>query len=372
MNARRGMLLVYIEPTPYILGLVAELRQLHAEPMRVLFLTENASQDWNLSVPEFCETAPAGMIEFIRRAWHVLGRRNVRLVHSGGWGGDARLSILLLMASARGIPLFVESDTQKPFRESSWKAWMKRLVYPALFRIPAGFLPGGARQAQYLRSFGVADSRIRVAQMTVDVQAILSFAAGFGIEQRTAWRSRLAIRPFETIVLFVGRLEPEKGIDPLLQAFERLAQASASIKLVLVGDGTLREEIHAQSMRSNWLIAPGRLTGAELLEAYCSSDIFVLPSRFEPWGLVVNEAMAAGLPVVASNRVGCVDDLIDGRDTGMTYEFASDDGVFNAVKALLDDPDARNRMGSNARRLISSWTLHAEAERVVGAWGSPA
>jgi glycosyltransferase involved in cell wall biosynthesis len=120
---------------------------------------------------------------------------------------------------------------------------------------------------------------------------------------------------------------------------------------------------------AKWMVALGRLAGEELLSAYCAADVFVLPSRFEPWGLVVNEAMAAGLPVVASIRVGCVDDLIDGRDTGVVYNFADPEGLFDALHKLLCDVDGVRRMGSNARRLISSWTLRAEAERVVTAWG---
>ena len=83
----------------------------------------------------------------------------------------------------------------------------------------------------------------------------------------------------------------------------------------------------------------------------------------------MNEAMAAGLPVVASNRVGWVDDLIAEKDSGIVYDFNDAAGLFDALRNLLLDVEARHQMGSNASHLISSWTLRAEAERVVAAWG---
>jgi glycosyltransferase involved in cell wall biosynthesis len=129
-------------------------------------------------------------------------------------------------------------------------------------------------------------------------------------------------------------------------------------------------ELCATTVKS--LIYLGRLEGERLLAAYCSADALVLPSRVEPWGLVVNEGMAAGLPIIVSNRVGCASDLVDGHETGIVYDYAGTDGLFDAMAAMTRNSDLRRIMSTTARVLISSWTLQAEAERILAAWNSAA
>lgn len=368
VSSANGALLVYLEPTPYILDLLRELRQFCQIPFDVWFLKENASQNWNLELPEYCRVVKHGLAAFIGDVRQLLRTREPSLVHLGGWGGDRRLSILILMTWAHGIPLFIESDTQEPFEESRWRRALKRLAYPTLFRIPAMFLPGGTRQSRYLKSYGVTDERIQIARMTVDVSTIISFSDRFDVAQRLAWRKRRGISPEATVFLFVGRLEPHKGIVPLIEAFERVFREDSCARLVVVGDGSSREIVETQAAKCDWLVALGRLDGDELLCAYCMADVFVLTSSFEPWGLVVNEAMAAGLPVVVSSRVGCVEDLVDGVDSGLVYTFDDADGLVSSLRSLLHGKELRAAMGRNARRVISAWTLRGEAERMMAAW----
>jgi glycosyltransferase involved in cell wall biosynthesis len=112
----------------------------------------------------------------------------------------------------------------------------------------------------------------------------------------------------------------------------------------------------------------GRLSAERVWEAYLLSDIFVLPSHFEPWGLVVNEAMASGLPVIAADCVGCVDDLVEQERTGFIVPAHSPQDLFAAMKTLALDPDLRRRMGVKAKRLIADWTLENTANITVQAW----
>ena len=138
-----------------------------------------------------------------------------------------------------------------------------------------------------------------------------------------------------------------------------LRRKLADVSLLIAGDGSLREWIEQQAAPPIYYL--GRLSGESVWEAYAASDIFVLPSHFEPWGLVVNEAMASGLPVIATDRVGCVDDLVRHGVTGLIVPAEAPDQLLSAMKSLANDPGARRRMGAQAKELIADWTLENAA-----------
>ena len=93
-----------------------------------------------------------------------------------------------------------------------------------------------------------------------------------------------------------------------------------------------------------------------------------MASSFEPWGLVVNEAMAAGLPVIATERVGCVDDLVVNGETGLVILAESTEILTDSMQYFLQNESLRHSMASNARNLIDGWTLENEANNIVSAW----
>jgi len=368
MTTDRRALLVYIEPTPYILGLIEQIRRISPIRLDVGFLKENLSQEWGLEVPGYCRFLDRSVLRSTRALFADVRRSQIALVHLCGWGGDRRLPLLMAMARLRGVPVFLESDTQAPFNEARARKVAKRLAYPLLFRLPRMFFPGGSRQAAYLQGFGVPERRIRTVNMTVDVDAIAAFANNFDQDRRDEWRSSLGLPRNATVFLFVGRLEAHKGISYLLDQFGQIAEEFPSARMVLVGDGSMRSDVRTVADACPWLRAPGRLKGNDLLSAYCSSDVLVLPSAFEPWGLVVNEAMAAGLPAIISDRVGCGADLVVGRDTGVIYDFSKRGALGEAMRQFLVDTESLRRMGCNARSLISGWTLQAEATRICCEW----
>jgi glycosyltransferase involved in cell wall biosynthesis len=123
--------------------------------------------------------------------------------------------------------------------------------------------------------------------------------------------------------LYVGRIASEKSIDILLKDYLKYRSSGGTASLVLVGDGPQRKEI--QSMASHTPYAddiyfPGLKATSELPKYYAFASAFVLASTREPWGLVVNEAMAASLPVIVSRRCGCVEDLVADGENGFTFE----------------------------------------------------
>jgi glycosyltransferase involved in cell wall biosynthesis len=99
---------------------------------------------------------------------------------------------------------------------------------------------------------------------------------------------------------------------------------------------------------------------ADVVKAYVAGDLCALPSRFEPWGLVVNEALACGLPAVVSSAVGCADDLIAGTGAGTVVAAGDVTALARAISEFAGDAHLRQRAATRAREVIANWTLAEE------------
>jgi glycosyltransferase involved in cell wall biosynthesis len=366
------VVMVYIEPTPYIIALIDRLRLVGGGPIEAYYITTDLSQPWELRL-ESGRVLPRGFLARMQALRQALTHdRESTILHLAGWGHPVLLGALLI-ARSLAIPVAVESDTaegrpDRPWRHF-WRHWVKKLLYPLLFRLPSRFLPGGTRQARYLGQYGVEQERMTIAQMTVDVCAIRRFCSQDREAARAAARARWGMSADERIVLFVGRLEAAKGLPELLSAFAHAVAEENDLCLAIAGDGSLRANVETIAAKPGCRVTYlGRLAGDDVLRAYLAADLLVLPSLFEPWGLVINEAMACGLPVIVSDRVGCADDLVRPRETGLIVGAGREIDLASAIRQLARDEPTRRQMGQAAERLISNWTLGNEARNIVSAW----
>lgn len=165
--------------------------------------------------------------------------------------------------------------------------------------------------------------------------------------------------PDDNILLYVGRLSSEKQIDRLRAVLERVP----GTRLALVGDGPARETLEAHFAGTNAKFM-GYMTGNALSQAYASADVFVFPSALETFGLVVTEAMAAGLPVVAS-KVGGIPDVVDVGRTGYTFDVGDVDALVNGVRQIVHSKDNIARMGIEARAFAETQTWPAMMDEVI-------
>ena len=353
MGDGHRVLMVYMEPTPYIVGLVDEIRSIWAGEIDLLFVHDAHSQPWGYELRGPREAAlPSGPLRALAHIRHILANNNYGLIHLAGWGDPILLGALLLGARYH-IPVTVETDTQLTYGVPVWKRIVKAFLYRPLFKLPAMFLPGGSRQVAYLRRYGVADARIRIARMTVDVSKIIAYSSSLKADAKSDALRRYGIPADGLKILYLGRLEPHKGLLDLFDAFGRLKKEMNSISLIIVGDGSLTSWAKQQASPDRSIFFVGRLSGDRVWEAYAISDIFVLPSHFEPWGLVVNEAMASGLPVIATDRVGCVDDLVKQDQTGLVVPAESPFELFSAMKVLATDAENAATYGQAGEALNS-------------------
>ena len=170
--------------------------------------------------------------------------------------------------------------------------------------------------------------------------------------------------PDETVLIYVGRLSDEKQIDHIRPALERLP----NMRLVLVGDGPARPDLerHFAGLPVTFM---GYLRGERLSQAYASADVFVFPSRLETFGLVVIEAMAAGLPVVAS-RVGGVSDIVSEGVTGYTFESGDSAALLEGIRKTSASRDKMRRMGKAARAYAETQSWDAIMDEVIAIYAS--
>ena len=157
-------------------------------------------------------------------------------------------------------------------------------------------------------------------------------------------------------LLYVGRLEYEKGIHDLIAALPRIRRTHPGTTLTIAGEGTQLHWLIDEARRHHVLKATrflGHLDHAELLDALHDADTVVLPSHYEPFGIVALEATAAGAPLVTSNVGGLGEAVIDGQ-TGMSFAPRDIAGLAAAVRRVLDDPDAAQRRAIAARERLTS------------------
>jgi glycosyltransferase involved in cell wall biosynthesis len=182
--------------------------------------------------------------------------------------------------------------------------------------------------------------------------------------EKAAWRARAGLPEAGPVVLFVGRLVKEKGVEVLLQAWRRLGDAVDDAVLCLVGDGPLA----ARAAAAERVVVTGRVEREELPVAYAASETVVMPSiatrRFlEPWGLVANEAMYQSKPVIASSAVGAVTGmLVTHGGSGLVVRAGDDRELAAALARLLDDEPLRTRLGRQARAAVEPYSYEAAAD----------
>jgi glycosyltransferase involved in cell wall biosynthesis len=163
-------------------------------------------------------------------------------------------------------------------------------------------------------------------------------------------------------------LQPWKGPFDLLEAFARASTPESY--LVFAGDGALRSSLEKRSAElgiADRVRFLGFMNQSQLPSVYCASDMLVLPSHYDAFGLVVNEAMICGLPLVISDCVGAKFDLLRPGETGYIFPIGDVDALAAILKELLHDPEKRARMGAAARHRMESWSPREFADGVARA-----
>ena len=232
--------------------------------------------------------------------------------------------------------------------------------------IDAAFIPAPSHASYYL-NMGFPQDRIFYGVDVVD-NDFFSEQASKAREDGEALRRTLALPP--SYFLFVGRFIKRKGIDTLLEAYRQYAKSALDNAwgMVLVGDGDDRPE-HQRMMKDYPLV---KFVGSQFAEKLCAyyglASAFILPSEVETWGLVLNEAMASQLPVLASKGCGAGRALIEEGKNGWTYEYGDSRTLSELMSRMTLMPTGQlHAMKLRSAEIISGWSLDTFADSVIAA-----
>jgi glycosyltransferase involved in cell wall biosynthesis len=248
---------------------------------------------------------------------------------------------------------------------SSWKLWFKKYLIRRIFGLGQAFLGTSSGSIEYLKSLGLPENRLVLYPYAVDNLWWTGRAAAV---DRNEVRTRWGIPPETPVILFCAKLQPWKRPLDVLEAFA--AANGPGAHLVYAGDGPLREALEARARKlgvSERVHMLGFVNQSQLPAVYCSSDLLVLPSEYDAFGLVVNEAMLCGCPVAVSEYVGARSDLVREGENGFVFPCGDINALAGIFRAYLPNSSVRSRMGEAARRRMETWSPLECVEGMVGA-----
>ena len=361
---------------PYRIPVFNALAQHDGMELHVIFLAENdcTQRQWMVYKEEI--RFPYQVLRSWRRR---VGRHSFLL----NWGAEVALQQAepdfiicggynyfaswqsMSWAQRNGVPFGLWSEsTTRDFRGGRMLVEFLKMKF---LRNCDAFVVPGRSSGEYLRTYGVSEEMIFTAPNAVDTQL---FARKAAVVRSDAATHREALGLPARFFLFVGRLVPEKGVFDLLNAYGALApELRKEIGMVFVGDGAARSTLlqRAAAINPGCIQTVGFAQREQLPAYYALADVFVFPTHTDPWGLVVNEAMACGLPVISSNAAGCAADLVESGWNGRVFSTGDVRQLASLMDELGRDADQRSAMGQRSNERIQQYSPEAWAEGMASA-----
>jgi glycosyltransferase involved in cell wall biosynthesis len=346
-GARRSLVFVTDIITPYTIAVMTELAGL--ADLTVLFATARSGrgQDWAFSDLPFRHVVVGGLARrrgqadlsdyyLSPRILLELARSSPDAIITGGWSFPSYYAALYARTRKRALIIHSDGSSHTEEALSRVQRVSRRLLVP----VADGFAPNTLSAAERFRELGARPEQLHHAPHSTNL-------APFWAAEPRHDDSRSEIR-----VLGTGRLLRRKGFDRLLAAFAAAQAEDPRLELRLVGTGPADERLRAEtrSLGLKSVEFVGFVDQPQLARIYAESDIFASPSLQEEFGFVLLEAMAAGLPCIASSSAGATRDLIRDGENGIAVDPYDQRAWTRALVSLAADPDARRRLGAAARQ----------------------
>lgn len=371
MTTNRKVVIIHNIIAPYKVALFNELSKLIPN-MEVIFIAEREKRrDWNIDYTKinFRHTVLfKGSIENInsftiaKETWRALNKIRPEISIICDYSNIFGWSALFWAKKNRNNLIFWLSSTFDDKKHTFLKNQLKRYF---LKHFSIGLAPG-SRTKEYYKSMGVANSKILETGYGVDNDYFIKQYEKSIIE-RTSSLKELEISSKNNFI-FIGRFAPEKNIINLLYSFLEVSKINSAWGLILLGDGPLKNEINtfiSDNNLQNKILLPGFIQQEGIVQYLTASDVFVLPSLSEPWGLVVNEAMLCRLPVIVSTKCGCQPELVKEGVNGFSFDPNNQLKLTNLMQGFANGSYNIKSMGEASFAIVSKHSPSIIAQNIV-------
>ena len=283
--------------------------------------------------------------------------------------GYASLSdwLAFLGAWVSRTPILLRGESHLINYRPGLKMIFKSVVLLPLFKAISAFLPIGTLNTAYYKHYGVSGKKMFLTPYCVDNTLFSKwYQALHG--KREQIKKKLGIQANLSVVLYASKMMPRKRAIDILKAYETIHD-KVSAAVVFVGDGKERPalEVYAKQHNLKNVYFAGFKNQTELPEYFAVADVFVLPSTDEPWGLIINEVMNFGLPIITTDQVGAGPDLVKHGENGFIYPVGDVEKLSNCLLKLLNDSGLRNTMGNRSLTMINKWSYTEDVEGILSA-----
>jgi glycosyltransferase involved in cell wall biosynthesis len=290
------------------------------------------------------------------QTWNELrsGRYDVLWLHGHNYAANL---VALIAAKTVGLPVMMRGETHLGLPCNPIKARLRPPLIGTLYQLCDRFLAIGSANAAFYRAMGVPDHKIHLVPYSVDNDRFVR-SATLPDDKKAEVRRRYGVPVEHPVVLYSAKFMRRKRPGDLLEAARRLKkEINRPYTLVMAGAGALEKRLRTfcEEHALENVVFTGFVNQTELPSLYGASDVFVLPSEDEPWGLAVNEAMCARLPIIASREVGCVADLVQDGVNGYTPAAGDINGLAYALRRLIEDENLRRQQGRASLERILQW-----------------
>ncbi|MCL6565880.1 MAG: glycosyltransferase [Acidobacteriia bacterium] len=308
-----------------------------------------------------------GRLRSLQRLWQLVrhGSWDAVAVYTGYRVAAFWVALAAAKRSRAAVLFGTDAHTLEPRVGGRWKVPVKRWLWPRLFCLADVVIVPSSGGVALMRALGIPEEKIALTPYAVDNAWWLAQSAR---ADRAAVRAAWGVPLEAPVVVFSAKLQPWKRPADLLRAFAACGVESAH--LVFAGEGPLRGALEAEARalgvaaRTHFL---GFVNQSQLPAVYTAADLLVLPSGYEPFGVVVNEAMLCGCGVVVSDRVGARFDLVREGETGFVFPAGDVDALAGILRRVLANRELLRRLGAAARERMRSWSLAENTDAVVAA-----
>lgn len=267
--------------------------------------------------------------------------------------------IAVITAKIIGIKLLMRADTQLNDERSKIKKITRKPVMKLFYKLFYGFLYIGTRNREYYKYIGVADNKLFLVPFSVNNDFFISTVEDVK-NNKIEIKNKFNLNNNNLNIIYASKLMKSKNPIDLLKAYEIVKKKFENVNLIFVGTGEEEENLknYVEKNRIKDVFFLGFLNQSELPEIFAVSDIFVLPAINEAWGLIINEAMCAGLPIIVSDVVGAVPDLLKEGINGYSFVAGDIEQLADKLYLILSDDNLRILMGEKSREIISKWSYN--------------